>query len=378
MQQSQEDLEAFDRLTRLLESIFLKLDKSVSINILWNDISRIYAKRGYELINQVENLLRRLIAKFMLINVGYDWHEIHIPNSVNERSQIVREGNNTYADYLYGTYFSDLKTILFEGQRDPELRNIGDIQILVERHISKNKKEVKIDDIKGVVAKSLWNKYFSRDNEYPEKRLTEDLEILNRLRNEIAHNRHISRETLGRIETLSNKIINILKLEISELPAKVLTEKEQDFQVSNEEDRIQESDYQFPKAIDVEKLVAEWYEENYSTTNIDMMKTGPDRGIDIMATKEGLKKIAIQVKYFTKERFQLAFRQVKTRKDSAGLIPTGVRRFDEFHIVFVLNNYSEDDDITFAVEFRQMLKKIAPNVLLVVGEIDNNAFNVVI
>ncbi|MBE0370994.1 hypothetical protein [Pseudoalteromonas aurantia] len=47
--------------------------ESTVINVLWDDIGRHYAYLAYPLINDVENVMRKLISKFMLINVGMDW-----------------------------------------------------------------------------------------------------------------------------------------------------------------------------------------------------------------------------------------------------------------------------------------------------------------
>ncbi|MCO7051873.1 hypothetical protein NAG84_18815, partial [Proteus terrae] len=46
---------------------------STVINVLWDDIGRYYAYKSYPLINEVENVMRKLISKFMLINVGMNW-----------------------------------------------------------------------------------------------------------------------------------------------------------------------------------------------------------------------------------------------------------------------------------------------------------------
>jgi hypothetical protein len=260
----EEKLSEYTELTTLLEKLISKLHKDVSINVLWNDIARKYAIEGYDLINQVENLLRRLITDFMLINVGYDWHKSHIPISVENRDTHLKE---TYSDYLHQTYFSDLKTILFEGQRDMNLRDIGQIQKFVEACISEKKTQIPIDELKGVISKSLWEKYFSKDSSYKKKELEEDLDKLNSLRNEIAHNRHISRETLGKIQNLSKKVIKTLKLEIEDLPNKVLTPEEQNFQVHTETNRIAEYNPALQGYLS-EKAVAEWYKSNFGSESV--------------------------------------------------------------------------------------------------------------
>lgn len=221
-------LNEFDKLTNRLEKIFRKLHTEIRINILWSDVARQYAIQGYGLINEVENLVRRLIEDFMAINVGWDWYKYHIPVEVSNRETHLKD---TDSDYLHSVYFSDLKTILFKGQRDFNFRNIEDIQKFVERRISEKKTAISIEDFQGVISKSLWEKHFSKVTEYKKSDLESDLEKLNGLRNQIAHNRHINRQTLGMIQNISKKIIKTLKLEIDNLPNNKLTPEEQKYQV---------------------------------------------------------------------------------------------------------------------------------------------------
>jgi hypothetical protein len=136
----EDKLNEFTELTINLENVTKRLHSDVGINVLWNDIARKYAITGYEAINEVENLLRRLITSFMLINVGYDWYKFHIPKSVEDRDAHLKQN---YSDYLHQTYFSDLKTILFEGQRDPQFRDIGEVQLYVQRAIAEKKNGIK-------------------------------------------------------------------------------------------------------------------------------------------------------------------------------------------------------------------------------------------
>lgn len=228
-------LDEFNELTSSLEKMFLKLHPDVGINVLWNDIARKYAIKGYALINEVENLLRRLIANFMLTNVGYDFPKTHIPHDVESRDPHLK---TSYSDYLYKTYFTDLNKILFQGQRDVKLRYMEDIQRIVQKSLKEGKKEILVEDLKGVIATSLWEKHFKKDTTYKGEDLEKDLEKLSILRNDIAHNSHISRKTLGIIENISTKIIRTLKLEIEDLPNKQLSAEEQEFQVISENIRI--------------------------------------------------------------------------------------------------------------------------------------------
>jgi hypothetical protein len=368
----EEKLSEYTELTTLLEKLISKLHKDVSINVLWNDIARKYAIEGYDLINQVENLLRRLITDFMLINVGYDWHKSHIPISVENRDTHLKE---TYSDYLHQTYFSDLKTILFEGQRDMNLRDIGQIQKFVEACISEKKTQIPIDELKGVISKSLWEKYFSKDSSYKKKELEEDLDKLNSLRNEIAHNRHISRETLGKIQNLSKKVIKTLKLEIEDLPNKVLTPEEQNFQVHTETNRIAEYNPALQGYLS-EKAVAEWYKSNFGSesvqSNVKIDFNDSFREVDIVITLSDKQQIGVEVKSTTISGFKQIRNQIAHGQNLERFIPKSVDLFKEFHLVIVLRDYSTSSDLTFANELALLLSGINPRIRLIFGFIGNS------
>lgn len=361
-------LTEFTELTTLLEKIITKLHPEVSINVLWNDIARKNAIEGYELINEVENLLRRLITNFMLVNVGYDWHKYHIPSSVENRDSLHKEN---YTDYLHRTYFSDLKTILFEGQRDFNLRDIGEVQRFIEKCISDKTLQISVDELKGVIAKSLWEKHFSKDTDYKKRDLEDDLEKLNLLRNEIAHNRHISRETLGKIQNISKKIIKALKLELEDLPNKVLTIEEQKFQVNTEISRITEQNPAFQGYFS-ELVVFEWYKSYYSSENINLVHGAGDMGTDIIVNLDSNKRIGVQVKSTKISGFRQIRNHIAHGHNIEGYIPKNVNDYSEFHLAIVLRDYELGIELPFAAELNSLLTGLNSKIQLIVGFIDEH------
>lgn len=368
----EESFQEYTALTNLLEKLFQKLHDDVSVNLLWSDISRKYALEGYELINEVENLLRRLITSFMLINVGYDWHKYHVPLSVGNRGEHLREN---YSDYLHHTYFSDLKTILFEGQRDFSLRNIGQVQILIERYISKGKKQISLDELTGVISTSLWEKHFSKTSKYKKKDLEEDLEKLNSLRNEIAHNRHITRETLGKIQNLSKKVITTLKLEISDLPNKKLSPEEQKFQIDIELSRLSEYNVVLQGYI-FEKAVVEWYQERFGLDNVKQNVTMNFRDgtseVDVLVTLGSEELIGVEVKGTDQSGFDKIINQIQKGKYIDRFVPRSLREFKEFHVVLVIREYSVGKEILFAEELIEVFNSVDAKIKVIIGYIDGD------
>ena len=364
--EDKKDIGHFDELSKILEKNFLRIHKDISINILWNDIARQYALEGYAVINEVENLLRRLIANFMLINVGLDWHKSHVPEAVITRNAKARDN---YSDYLHQTYFGDLKTILFDGQREKGLKNIGDIQLLVQRHLTDKKDKIDIGDIEGVIAKSLWEKYFSSDVKYTKEALVADLESLNTLRNEIAHNQHISLDILNKIKSLSKKVIGTLKLELDKLPEKILTEEEKKVVVKAENLRSEFRRGHLAPMFS-EKAVMDWYAEMYGHMDVDFIFTdGYAGGTDLILSFVE-KRLGVQIKQLSIRGAVALRNEIAHNHVPAFLDFANIDEFDEYHFVIVLKDYSPNMERLLKINFHELLKEQFPNLSFNIGYLD--------
>jgi hypothetical protein len=361
----------FNDLIERFESNVVKIHNDVSINMLWNDVARHYAITGYSIINEVENLLRRLIANFMLTNVGYNYPKYHIPAEVANRDSNLK---TNYSDYLHKTYFSDLKTILFQGQREYDFRNIGDIQKFVEKCISDGKDQIPIESLKGVLSSSLWAKYFSKNTSYKQTNLESDLENLGDLRNDIAHNRHISRETLGKIEAISKRITTALELEIKDLPNKKLSGTEQELQVATENNRILNLSPS-TKAHLVELAVYDWYIRVFSTENVKRFKEGPDLyGLDMLVRKNNGESIGVEVKLFSLSKFNQLRRTMYNDYFWQKYMPANAPNVTAFHLVIVLDDYIGEYDVSFLIDLKNHLKIHYSRLSVLVGYIANDKF----
>jgi hypothetical protein len=79
-----------------------------TINTIWDDVGRIYAEKSYPLVNEVENLMRKLITKFMLITVGMDWSKDAIHPELFKKIEKFDE-DEPYISDLYKLDFIHLK-----------------------------------------------------------------------------------------------------------------------------------------------------------------------------------------------------------------------------------------------------------------------------
>ncbi|MFP3671141.1 hypothetical protein SB717_39355, partial [Priestia sp. SIMBA_032] len=55
-----------------------------NIQIIWDGVGFEWSQDLYPRIYQVENYLRKLISKFMLVNLGIGWHVKTVPKDVVE------------------------------------------------------------------------------------------------------------------------------------------------------------------------------------------------------------------------------------------------------------------------------------------------------
>lgn len=88
------------------------------IRVLTDDISTEISNKIYPLINELENLLRRYIAKFFTQKIGIDWWEKAVPDKVIEKTKL-RTGNEAVFSNLIQTDltlidFDDLGEIIYK------------------------------------------------------------------------------------------------------------------------------------------------------------------------------------------------------------------------------------------------------------------------
>jgi len=115
-----EDESLIDEFSELCERIKTIADRispgATAINTIWDDVGRIYAEKSYPFINEVENLMRRLIAKFMLITVGMNWSKDAIHPDLFKKIENFEE-EELYLNDLHKLDFIHLKQVLFEKKK---------------------------------------------------------------------------------------------------------------------------------------------------------------------------------------------------------------------------------------------------------------------
>ena len=113
-----ENEQAFVNLCATVKEIALRINpKATRVNTLWDEIGQNYAIKAYPLINEIENLMRKLISKFMLINVGMSWSQESIDHEILEKIENRHGEQDSYLDILQKTDFIHLSEVLFKKYR---------------------------------------------------------------------------------------------------------------------------------------------------------------------------------------------------------------------------------------------------------------------
>lgn len=294
-----------------------------SINTIWDDVGRLYAEKSYPLINEVENLLRRLIAKFMLITVGINWSKDTIHPDLFKKIEKF-DDPEPYINDLYKLDFIHLKQVLFEKKRDISLDELD--RLLSRTNFNDEDKE----KIQKYIPRSNWEKYFSALIEEPENSLEKKWEILYKLRNKVAHNRHVKRNEFEQIKGLTSQMKEIL----AKASAKVV---EIDLNAEDRELIIYSYNSDSPSALSfmAEKAVAEFYTK--AGYQVDFRESRSHGSVDFVAAKDGV-RFAVEVKSIRSRHFATMMRHSLNRQLKHAIQSVEGDAFARLKIVVVLRD----------------------------------------
>jgi len=195
----------------------------VKICPLWDDLSFKQSKEAYSYIYEVENLMRKLITKFMVINVGTQW-------AASEKVKTKKTNNINIGDApdaLYKLDFIELTDILL-GHNRAKFSDEDVTKVYQKIFKAKTSTELDINELKNVVSLSIWQKYFSDLIHYDHKKLQADWEKLYDLRCKIAHNNFLDKNDYQSISDLTKELKTKLESAIENLEQIKLTEEERE------------------------------------------------------------------------------------------------------------------------------------------------------
>lgn len=292
---NEELIDEFSEVGNKIKEICKRINHETAIiNVLWDDVGRYYAYKSYPLINDVENVMRKLISKFMLINVGMDWSKqtIH-PDLVKKIANF--EDNDAHINDLYKLDFINLSDVLFQKKRDIALEELD--RVLAKTRFD----DVDKDKILRYLPKSNWEKYFSELLGEHSKGLEAKWELLYKLRNKVAHNRFLTKEDFGKINGLVTQVKETLNTAMNKLGEINLDEEDRN-QIINS----YHSEHPYAQAYLAEKSVAEYYLSNgfeIEKPDSRVNNAAPDL---ILIGSDG--KLAVEIKSFSARGFMVSMR----------------------------------------------------------------------
>jgi hypothetical protein len=253
---------------------------STRINTLWDDIGRTYAEKAYPLINEVENLMRKLISQFMLINVGMEWSKESIDDDLFNKIKSYDE-EELYINDLHKLDFIHLAQVLVDKKRDISLEELD--RVLLKTNFNEEDKS----KIRKYIPRSNWEKYFSAIIGKTDKDFEKKWGILYKLRNKVAHNRYLKKEEFQKIKGICSDIKKIINSANDKLGEIHLNEEDRQSVMRSYQSKSLTEYYH-----NAEKAVAKYY----ISSGYDVILERPfDNGFDFYALNES-EKIAVEVK----------------------------------------------------------------------------------
>ena len=167
--------------------------------ILWDDISSELSNKAYPIIHELENMMRKLITKFMLITIGLEWTKDAIPKEVFDSIKL----KNSYAsqNYLYESDFIQLSNFLFKEY------SISNSRKIIEKVSSAlDLSDLELVELKELVPQSNWERYFSPivdcNSEYLQTRWNK----LYDFRCIVAHNKFMCSEDFDSLKVIAAEV----------------------------------------------------------------------------------------------------------------------------------------------------------------------------
>ena len=209
------EIEKLTNLLKSVKSVFSIITKSPQT--LFDGISQYYANKAYPTIYEIENLMRKLITKFMLINVGADWTVEKVPDDV--KNSINKD--NKDSTYLHNVDFIQLKNFLFSEKYTVSKENLID-----KLKSSKDLSELNLAELKQMIPISNWDRYFSNEIPISQEKLNQQWSELYTLRCNVAHNKTFTKADFKKVTELVDSLKPIIEKAIDKLDSIGISKEE--------------------------------------------------------------------------------------------------------------------------------------------------------
>lgn len=268
----EEYLELFSKLLKSIRSALSLISKTHYV--IWDDLSLYYAQKAYPLIFDIENLMRQLITKFMLTNIGVGWEKDRVPTDVQQSIN----PNNKDVNYLQNVDFIQLKNFLFS-ENYPNHKD----SLIKELKNAKDFSNLDLEEIKSLLPESNWNRFFEPivgcDAEYLKKRWDKIYD----LRCKVAHNKSFNKNELESVDVLYNELKPHLKKAIDSLNEIVITDEQKENIAENVVINLNEAFGEFIINFrEMEKLLSRIARSLHPENNKNLLFRGVGNSSDIL------------------------------------------------------------------------------------------------
>ena len=200
---------------------------NLTIYSLRDDLSYYYAGKVYPEINRIENLLRKLILRFFLQNIGAGWeNEVYKKEEIKGKISISKDKEekalkrHEEGSILHEMDFIHLSLLLTTPWRS---LSRGDVEKIIE-----NWDEDELENLKKYLPKSNWNRYFAEVIDYEESKFKKKWERLYELRCLVAHNRSITPKEYKEIMDLVSELEEEIQKALDGIENIVVPEEEKE------------------------------------------------------------------------------------------------------------------------------------------------------
>lgn len=213
--------EIFLDLLRVIRTILSKVNDNRPPEILWDDMSSEYAMKSYPILHELENLMRKLITKFMITKVGLTWTHENIPEIV--KNSLRTKQNRHQQNYIYDTDFIQLSNFLFK-----DYSNYNEIEYIKNIMKANKLEDLNFDDIKKIVPQSNWTRYFEPILKTNSDDIKARWDKLYDLRCKVAHNNFMNEQDYKNILDNSAHLKKIILDAITNLDAIKVSEDDKE------------------------------------------------------------------------------------------------------------------------------------------------------
>ncbi|MBK8259597.1 MAG: hypothetical protein IPK82_43945 [Polyangiaceae bacterium] len=220
------DVEHFERLLRLVRTVLQTADPQRPVEVLWDDLAFERAASVYPGLCELENMMRKLIAKFMIRSVGVQWTKEAVPQEVTESIRQKRADRGIAV--LYDLDFIRLSDLLFREYTPPLTTSLAQQIRTIQRE-----QDIKLDDLRRGLPRSNWERYFSEVVQCDATYISSRWARLYDLRNSVAHNRGLSRDEHKKTIELISELRDVLQRAIGSLDLVIVPEDEKEAVAEN-------------------------------------------------------------------------------------------------------------------------------------------------